>query len=130
MQNKKSNHLATSDARWLRCLQNYRHAQEHLKKTKSEILWLKKKIEENNENSEEASKLLREWDLRAMNQMKCLLEIEEWLLTLDDAQAKLIEYRYFNALTWAQVSARMGRSKSFCLKMHHYLFNRSSEGNM
>ena len=58
------------------------------------------------------SQLRREEDLlvqrkTAAEQIK--LQVEEWMLTIPIRMQRIIKYRYFDRLTWEQVSMKLGR---------------------
>lgn len=57
-------------------------------------------------NVEEQEKILQQ---RIDNAEKIKLEVEAWMLTIPPRMQRIIRYKIFDELTWAQVAVRMGR---------------------
>lgn len=55
---------------------------------------------------EEQEKVLQQ---RIDNATRIKLEVEAWMLTIPPRMQRIIRYKIFDELTWAQVAVRMGR---------------------
>ncbi|MGI5948489.1 MAG: RNA polymerase subunit sigma-70 [Lachnospiraceae bacterium] len=55
---------------------------------------------------EEQEKILQQ---RIDNATRIKLEVEAWMLTIPPRMQRIIRYKIFDELTWAQVAVRMGR---------------------
>lgn len=55
---------------------------------------------------EEQEKILQQ---RIDNATRIKLEVEAWMLTISPRMQRIIRYKIFDELTWAQVAVRMGR---------------------
>lgn len=69
---------------------------------------------------EEQEKVLQQ---RIDNAEKIKLEVEAWMLTIPPRMQRIIRYKIFDELTWAQVAVRMGRKATEAsVKMEYQRF--------